>query len=78
MGVCSNSNQRAQPLQMDICLNLELISSNHNQLQPKFAAKTVANEKDIRPALTGQALTFDQKKKLLEPSASENNNPMCI
>ena len=47
---------------MDICLNLELISSNHNQLQPKLAAKTVANKKDIRPALTGQALTFDQKK----------------
>ena len=40
MGVCSDSNQTAQPHQIPMLKNLEMISGiNYNKLQTKFAAK---------------------------------------
>ena len=39
-GVCSDSNQTAQPHQIPMLKNLEMISGiNYNKLQTKFAAK---------------------------------------
>ena len=66
-GVCSDSNWPAQLLQMAARESLETMSGAIlNRLQPKFAAKSVANKmpclKAIKlPALTGQASIFDLK-----------------
>ena len=65
MGVCSDYSQTAQQLQISEQKLKTLSGMILNGLQPKFAAKTVANEKQclknmswFKPALTGQALTF--------------------
>ena len=43
--VCSDSNQTAQPLQMAVSQSLYILFGMIlNSVQPKFAAKTVANE----------------------------------
>ena len=51
-GVCSDWNQTAQPLQMAASKSLETISAVIlNWLQPKFAAKSVANEMQCLKAM---------------------------
>ena len=66
-GVCSYLNRTAQWLQMAARKSLETMSGVIlNRLQPKFAAKSVANEllclKAMQwPALTGRASIFDLK-----------------
>ena len=66
-GVCSDSNRTAQRLQMAARKSLETMSGVIlNRLQPKFAAKLVANEMQCLkamwwPALTGWASIFNLK-----------------
>ena len=66
-GVCSDSNRTAQRLQMVARKILETISDMILiRPQPKFSAKSVANEmRSLQakqwPALTGRALIFDLK-----------------
>ena len=66
-GVCSDSYQKAQPLQMAMSRSLEIISEMVlERLQPKVAAKSAANEMRClkpksKPALTERASNFDLK-----------------
>ena len=64
-GVCSHSNQTAQRLQMAARKSFETMSGMiQNRLQPKFAAKLVANE--MRPA-RGKGVCSDSNHTAQRP-----------
>ena len=82
MGVCSDSNRTKRQLQIPVRKSLETISRIIlSRLQPKFAAKTVANEKICMKIMHILALlrfsTQRSLKRLFEQCAAENNHLLC-